>query len=105
MVRWIRSKLIDLQNKSYQTTLVFRGVKNGAALMLLCAILVLTILPEFDLDPAHLRASANSLPFVAKIAAVIQSRFHVGLRAKAIAARATYNAGPDLLDLTCVRLC
>ncbi len=75
-------------------------------MLLLIAILVLTILPAFDLDPAHLRASRQALLLLVIMAvAVARAEIKHSLQFKPRAENSAHNKGPDLLDLKCARLC
>ena len=81
-------------------------VRSAAVFLLLLAILVLTVLPAFDLDPAHLRASRNTtlllviMAFVAAYAAMT-----VSLQRASVAMNSKRPPVSDLLALTCTRLC
>jgi len=86
---------------------MFGRSKKGVVLLLLVAILVLTILPTFDLKPTRLRAARHgALLFIAIAAAAsgaaeIKAPFHL----KPGSSQPLHATGPDLLDLTCTRLC
>ena len=81
--------------------------KCGIVLFLLLAVVVLTILPSFDLDPTLLRAARrvaalfNAMAVAASLPAVMQIPFHLILSAFHV----PRDNGPRVLDLTCARLC
>ena len=101
-----RGNWVDLSTQLFHTWPMLERVRSAAVLLLLLAILVLTILPAFDLDPAHLRASRNAVSLLVIMAlTATRAAMTISLQCASVAISSRRPSVQDLLTLTCTRLC
>jgi hypothetical protein len=84
-----------------------KRLQTALALCLLLAIAYVFVLPAFDIDPTALRASRHAISLFLAIAAAgsMLTIFRPAALLRLYQSFPAPQSGPNLIDLTCTRLC